>query len=107
MQLDSIKPALASIDVAYHLNHRIGGRVLYDAASGATRDGIGHYAFRDEGPRAALVVCDNPYPCAFDRGIVQAVAERFCAAGDRVAVEHLLPGCRRTGDGACRYRVSW
>jgi hypothetical protein len=105
--IDSIEQALASIDVAYHLNHRIGRQVLYDAATGTMREGIGHYALRGEGPRSARVVCDNPYPCAFDQGIVQAVAERFCAPGDRVSVAHAVSGCRRAGDAACSYIVSW
>ena len=105
--VESIKDALASIDVAYHLNHRIGRQVLYDAASGRLYDGIGHYTFRDEGPRRASIVCDNPYPCAFDHGIVQAMAERFCLPGDRVTVEHAGSGCRRAGEAACSYEVAW
>jgi hypothetical protein len=105
--IDSIRDALASIDVAYHLNHRIGGRLLFDHATGTTREGIGHYRFEERAPREALVVCDDPYPCAFDVGIVEAVAERFCEAGDRVRVEHLGPACRRSGAAACSYRVTW
>lgn len=105
--IESIKDALASIDVAYHINHRIGTEVLFDKASGTLREGIGHYRFEDRGPREALVVCDNPYPCAFDIGIVQAVAERFCVAGDRVQVGHADQSCRKDGSAACAYRVTW
>jgi len=105
--IGSIKQALASIDVAYHLNHRIGTQVLFDATTGALHKGIGHYRFEDRGPREAVVVCDNPYPCAFDLGIVQAVAERFREPGDRVRVEHGEGRCRRDGGVACSYRVGW
>jgi hypothetical protein len=105
--IESIKEALASIDVAYHINHRIGKELLFDQGSGRLREGIGHYRFEDSGPRQAFVVCDNPYPCAFDMGIVQAVAERFCTAGDRVQVEHADERCRKTDSAACAYRVTW
>jgi hypothetical protein len=103
--LESVKDALASIDVAYHLNHRIGKQALFD--QGTLHEGIGHYRFEDRGARAAFVVCDNPYPCAFDIGIVESVAERCRAADDRVRVEHADGRCRKDGSAACAYRVSW
>jgi hypothetical protein len=105
--IEGIQDALASIDAAYHLNHRIGTRVLFDATTGELLEGIGHYAVDEAGPGSALVCCDDPYPCAFDLGIIRAVAERFGPEGRRVDVVHLEPGCRKSGGGACRYRVTW
>lgn len=92
--IDSIEHALASIDVAYHMNHR-GGE-------------IGHYDFRPMGPRSAEIVCSNPYPCEFDRGLIQAVARKFAPAGVIVIVDHdNSQSCRNNGAHACTYLISW
>ena len=106
-EISGIPDALRSIDVAYHLNHRIGTRVLLDTDKGELLEGIGHYSVEEAGVDSAVICCDNPYPCAFDLGIIRAVAARFKQAGQRVDVVHLQPGCRKSGARACRYRVTW
>jgi hypothetical protein len=100
------RSGVRAIDVAYHLNHRKNGRVLYDAESGEIREGIGHYGCAPvEGRDEIISVCDNPYPCAFDRGILAEMALRF-APGAKV--EHLSDReCRKRGADSCAYRVSW
>lgn len=91
--INEVGEALASIDVAYHLNH-FGGE-------------IGHYSFERTGERSGKVVCDNPYPCAFDFGIVRATASRFAPDGVRPVVKHDPHGCRKKGGETCTYLVSW
>ncbi len=55
--------------------------------------------------KAMLMVCENPYPCAFDRGIIQAMAARFEPAAQ---VKHVdLGGCRKKAAESCSYLVSW
>jgi hypothetical protein len=44
-QIKTIDDALGAIDVAYHMNHRINGKVLFDPQTGKTAEGIGHYVF--------------------------------------------------------------
>lgn len=93
--IQTIEQALESIDVAYHMNHRKGE--------------IGRYGYRKTGPRSATMVCENPYPCDFDRGIIEAMAYRFKPAGSmRVTVEHddTCP-CRKLGADSCTYHVKW
>ncbi len=68
-QVDDVHKALGSVDIAYHMNHR-GGEV-------------GHYRYEKTGERSARVVCDNPYPCDFDAGIIEAAAKRFAPAQPR------------------------
>lgn len=93
-QARSIEDALRGIEVAYQANHRHGE--------------IGHYRFESTGLRSGNVHCENPYPCHFDRGLVEAVAERARPAHSlRVRVEHAPGSCRQRGDGACVYAVSW
>jgi hypothetical protein len=94
-EIDCIEKALGSIDAAYHMNHK-GGQ-------------IGTYKFEKTGERTATVVCDNPYPCDFDKGLIQAMANKFAPKGTtRVSVMHdPSKGCRKNGDKSCTYSVKW
>ena len=92
--VDTIEKALASIDVAYHLNHR-GGE-------------IGHYVLVETAPRSAKMVCGNPYPCQFDLGIIEATAKKFAPRGVSPLVRHDdTQECRNTGGESCTYNISW
>lgn len=93
--IDAIEKALGAIDMAYHMNHR-GGE-------------IGNYGYSADGPKGAKMVCKNPYPCEFDRGIIEAMATRFKPKGSivvRVKHDDSAP-CRKKGADACTYLVSW
>lgn len=94
-EIDDIKSALKSIDVAYQMNHRFGE--------------IGSYKYFDLGENQARIICNNPYPCRFDHGIITAVADKFKPAGTfMVEVDHdrTLP-CRDDGADICSYIVKW
>lgn len=74
-EINTIEKGLAAIDIAYHMNHR-GGE-------------IGHYKFQSTGNNSGKMVCDNPYPCEFDRGIIEAMAQKFKPKDSIMAfVEH-------------------
>lgn len=93
--IDTIEKALASIDTAYHLNYR-GGE-------------MGHYKYVKTGERQAQIICDNPFPCDFDRGIIEATAKKFKPKDSLIIkVEHLYPEkCRKKGGDVCTYLVKW
>ncbi len=92
--ITSLAAALESIDVAYHMNHR-GGE-------------IGHYLFEPAHEGCALLRCENPYPCDFDRGIIEAIAGKFRPPGSVIRVEHDdAELCRKKGGRVCVYRVIW
>jgi len=105
-QIESLEGALASIDLAYHMNHRIGGERLYDAVTGALKEGIGHYAFLKKADRTIRLDCSTPYPCDFDKGIIAAVANKFKAAEEIVSIRE-EGACRKTGAESCAYVVRW
>ncbi len=92
-EVDSIDKALASIDVAYKMNHR---------------GEVGYYHSEVRGPRHIVMKCKNPYPCDFDYGLIYGVAKRFLPAGGDLIVEHDADGtCRKKGSETCVYHVTW
>ena len=93
-----VHSAIASIDLAYHLNHRRAGQVMVDPLTQAMVEGIGHYGYERLGDRHILSTCENPYPCEFDLGIVTNLARRF---EPRALVEHVGEERRRHGAQAC------
>jgi hypothetical protein len=103
--ITDIRSGLASLDAAYHMNHRKNGKPMFDQATGRKMSGIGHYVTTDTGPRKITVVCDNPYPCDFDRGIIAGVAQRFERAAKVTHDDHAT--CRKSGADSCTYHITW
>jgi hypothetical protein len=100
-----VESAIASLDVAYHMNHRKNGAVMYLPTTRAMLEGIGHYGCqRVPGEQTIRSVCDNPYPCDFDRGILTGAARRFAP---KAKVVHERGSCRKDGDDRCTYVVTW
>lgn len=92
--IDNIQKALASIDIAYHMNHK-GGE-------------IGHYQVVKTESNKAVMVCNNPYPCDFDMGIIEAMAEKFKPEDSIMTfVEHDGQNCRKKGADSCSYIITW
>lgn len=106
-EIDHISKALGAIDVAYHMNHRVGGEPLFDPASGEMREGIGNYGFSMPEDRVVHLRCDNPYPCDFDQGIIGAMARRFKPKDGTPRLTHHTDGCRKSGAESCLYIVTW
>jgi hypothetical protein len=101
-----VESAVRSIDVAYHMNHRNGGAELFNPQNGAMSEGIGHYGCDPVPGRTMIVsICNTPYPCHFDRGIITAMAERFQVTA-KVVHDDGSP-CRKNGAESCRYIVTW
>lgn len=93
--LRDVHEALASIDQAYHMNHRGGD--------------IGHYRYEPLGPREGRMVCRNPYPCDFDQGIILGIARRFGPLDSALLEIPHRPKdpCRKHGDEECVYQLEW
>ena len=107
--MDSLEKGLRSIDVAYHMNHRRDDRIMFDPATGEKADGIGNYGYEKKADRLIVMPCGNPYPCDFDRGIIEAMTRKFKPADSlfvRVTHDDTQP-CRKQGADACTYRVEW
>ncbi len=105
--IDDIEKALSSLDIAYHMNHRLAGELLFNSETGQMNEGIGHYRFNKIDDNNAEVICDNPYPCDFDKGIIDAVVRKFNSGSPFTNLVHADGSCRKDGDNHCRYIVSW
>jgi hypothetical protein len=104
--LKDLEHAIQAMDVGYHMNHRRGGKVMFDPATGTMLDGIGNYtATRLPNENTIVSVCKNPYPCDFDHGILTGFAHQF-AKNAKVTHDDTAP-CRKKGADSCTYTVKW
>jgi hypothetical protein len=107
-QVNSIESALQSIDIAYHMNHRLNGIPMYNNTTGLMTEGIGHYHFEKLSETQLKVTCHNPYPCDFDKGLIKAVATKFKPTGINLKfAEHVSSGCRNKDGDKCTYIIEW
>ncbi len=105
-QVTDIRSVFGSLNIAYHLNHRKNGELMFDPATGKMLDGIGNVTCEfANGEQKLTLKFENPYPCEFDRGLIHAFATRF-EAGARVMHDNNAP-CRKKGASNCTYVVSW
>lgn len=101
-----IREAIRSIDVSYHLNHRKNGVPMFEPSTGRMQEGIGHYGCElVPHQRKIISQCETPYSCAFDRGLLTAMAQ-LCEANARVAHDH-SDACRKRGSRYCSYVITW
>lgn len=96
-EISNLQKALLSIDIAYHTNHR-GGE-------------IGNYKLTsfNESAKNAVMVCKNPYPCEFDRGLITSMLRSFkskAAIAFDVVTDTTKPR-RKTGADSSTYNIIW
>ncbi len=103
-QMRDLHDAIRSLDITFHMNHRKGGVVMFDPASGKMLEGIGHYTYTRVRDRAISIVCESPYPCEFDRGLLAAFAARF---EPKAKVRHDDGPCRQRGAERCTFSIDW
>ena len=109
--INNLEEGLRSIDVAYHMNHRLDGHVMFNPHNGSMIEGIGHYSVvsYDGKARKAVMCCDNPYPSKFDEGIISQIVQLFKPADSQHQEVKLdVTKERRTAGGdSCTYLISW
>lgn len=96
-EITSMRDALDSINIAYHMNHQNGDIGFYKLVE-----------FNAESKKA-IMNCKNPYPCDFDRGIITAIARKFRPLDSNfpeVMLDESKPN-RKSGDDESWYIVSW
>lgn len=103
--IQDVEAALRSIDVAYHMNHRLDGVPMFDPLTGRMLEGIGHYRCERVGKRRIEVVCDTLYPSELDRGVILGCGRRFEPTLDAVRDENRPTRLR--GGSSCTFIVTW
>jgi hypothetical protein len=102
----NIDSAIKSIDIAYHMNHRKKGVIMFDPNTGKMLEGIGHYGYeRITNENMIISKCENPYPDAFDHGIITTMAKRFELRAN--VIHDDSKECRKNGAESCTYIVTW
>lgn len=109
--MKNLEEALHSINIAYHMNHRLNGKIMFNPEDGSFTPGIGHYKLEqyDAKQRKAVVVCRNPYPSKFDEGILTQLARTF-KPQDSVSQKITLDETRETrrnGGSSCTFLIQW
>jgi hypothetical protein len=87
--LDTFEKVLASFGIAFDMNHR-----------GVAPNAI-TYNLHSE--RSADITTGTPYPCEFDRGVIQGFFQVLL--GTRVNVQHGDGGCKNDGAATCTHHV--
>ena len=108
--IDDLEDAFNSLDIAYHMNHRLDGKVMYDATTNKISEGIGHYNLTkfDAEKRTAEIVCNNPYPSKFDEGIITQLTRMFKPSRTREFVKlDTSKETRIRGADSCTYLIEW
>ena len=79
---------------------------MFDPNSGVTLEGIGHYGYGKNGDERMIVSeCNTSYPCAFDKGILTAMARKF-QPNAFVIHDDSMPS-RKNGNKSCVYKIRW
>jgi len=92
--IDCVAKGMSLIDQAYYMNHT-------DVEPGE----IGGYHWDQQGDHEGVMVCDCPYPCAFDQGIIETIAKKF--AQEATVTHDEDKPCRRKEGDSCTYLVRW
>ena len=104
--MNSLETGLGAINLNYHLRHRLNGVPMLNDQTGELTPGIGHYELKGLADgNSAVMVCNNPYPSEFDRGILTAMGRRF-ESGLEVRLDTTQP-TRTQGADSCTYIIQW
>ena len=89
--LDTFERVLGSFGPAFEMNH--------------TGMPPGLISFQVETERSGRIVSRTPYPCDFDRGVIQGFFQRLLSTRALVDPEPGAP-CKRNGGDSCTHHVS-
>lgn len=105
--MNDIVEAMYSLNIAYHMNHRKNGIVMFDPAKGEILTGIGDFVVEkaDLKNREIIIAAPGPFPCVYNRGIIQGLAQKF----EKMATVKLMDSDITISKGFpfSRYKVQW
>jgi hypothetical protein len=98
-----VKTLAEHLDLGYHMNHRKDGKPMGDLATGRVTEGIGHYFYKAGSQRGTEIEANNPYPCAYDKGLLFGALRKLRVVG-AIIHDETLP-CRKRGHKSCVYVI--
>jgi hypothetical protein len=101
--MTSVEGLVRFIDAGYHMHHRKDGKPMFDPRTGVVTPGIGSFALKREDRTRYYIETANPYPCAFDKGILAGGMRRLGASAP-VLHDDASP-CRLKGGSSCTHIV--
>jgi hypothetical protein len=101
--MTSVEGLVRFIDAGYHMHHRKDGKPMFDPATGEVTPGIGNFALKREDKTRFFIETANPYPCAFDKGILAGGMRRL-RTNAPVIHDDASP-CRLKGGKSCMHIV--
>lgn len=107
--MNNFEEALHSLDIAFHMNHRLDNEVMFDPETGKKIEGIGHYKLTQYNPqeKSAEMHCYNPYPSEFDRGVITELARKFTNFIQVRVDRDETKETRMAGASSCTFKVYW
>lgn len=101
--IKDIRTMTEALDQGYHMNHRKHGRLMWEPERNTLLEGIGHYRCKPRSDGSMEIEATNPYPCAFDKGLLFGAMRRLHAVG---SIRHdEAQACRKRGHPSCVYVV--
>jgi hypothetical protein len=88
--LDAFEKVIGSFGPAFSMNHR-----------GA---GAGGITFELTGPETGTITSGTPYPCDFDRGVIQGFFRKLVKGS--LTYSHDASSCKKKGAAICIHNVS-
>jgi len=109
--MNSLEEALHSLNVGYHMNHKVNGELAFNPATGEMLEGIGCYevvAFNNE-LRTAVVCHTSPYPWKLVLGVITEFVSRFSPLGSdsNVEVDDSEEAMSKRENDCYTYLISW
>lgn len=91
--VDTFEKLLAGFGIAYGMNNR--------------GPNAGSISCTVLGDRRARIQFNTPYPCEFERGVVQGFFSNFRDPNARLLEMEHTDGCRDSGGASCAYALTW
>jgi hypothetical protein len=103
--IESIEKGLCLIDVAYHMNYRLNGKIMFDPFTGIMTEGIGHYVYEKTGEKSGKVIGLNPMPCEYSRGFITAMTRHFQPLSEVILDSNVKN--KKDGEDSSTYIITW
>jgi len=107
-----VKDGLTSLNVGYHLSHKLDGKKMFNILKGpkGVREGIGNVKVIDfdSKNKTAIVTSDTPQPSKFEEGVISQIIKHFGPSDIEPIVKlDLTKESRNDGFESCTFLISW